>query len=780
MKNRVAFFFIHFLFIHFIIGQTPYDHHFESTPSFNEDFSYSDISDPNFTNNWIIGSCYGTRMRLKDGQFHSGESQFYHDDNVLFTKEGLVLEARERTGWVCKPSWNKEIWSDQPPAPDDTCWTTKYEYTSGRITSQEEYQYGKFEANIRIPKGSEPNIGSPYWPAFWLIGCHPDDTGPEIDIFEFGKYTTDPYFTIHDWNVKPHYSCGTHSSTDTDYSSDFHKYSLVWLPDRIVWYINDEEVKTLFAYEPGYRHGPVRINLNLAVSYPYPPFNIPASLDIQYVKVHKLKPSYPFNSFEKIWCNNILGNDDIENDPTDAWINDDNDMFLSGKFTQSSKDNLLCINRFSKTVQIRSLYVDDVDVWPPGTTVEKYPYWSLNWSNYNGGSKSSSFSNQWKINTTDKFVVGNFDPFDSKEELLCIGTMPSAKLLSFSNNSNWTSLWDGEAIGDQWYLNENDTYLAGNFSGTISIPQDELLCINPNGWAKTLKFENGIWLQVWSNGGKNKMESWNMNASDNYLTGNFDDSTPHDEVLCINQCLKWAKVIKFDPLKNTWIEEWSNGGNDKIGSDKGFWTLMHHDNQHVMDIDGDGADEIIFFNSLNKWSKVMKYDGEQWNQIWSNGGKFELNNFKFHVGLLDHHPVAIVPGDYHDFPNTPLNREELFAVVNNKAATCPEFQNYLLERPTDLGSFPGDNEQDYEKIAEKSLDPSLIPNPVKDRVIVDLKKQITVLTVTIVDAGGRIVEKSQFRNRGMIRLNTTDYMKGIYFIQIKTPNSSHTLKMIKL
>src|ERR1700712_4355030 len=63
---------------------------------------------------------------------------------------------------------------------NNQCWYGTCTYTSGRIQTASTFtqKYGRFEANIKIPKGQG------MWPAFWMLGGNNWPTTGEIDVME--------------------------------------------------------------------------------------------------------------------------------------------------------------------------------------------------------------------------------------------------------------------------------------------------------------------------------------------------------------------------------------------------------------------------------------------------------------------------------------------------------------------------------------------------------------------------------------------------------------------
>jgi beta-glucanase (GH16 family) len=119
--------------------------------------------------------------------------------------------------------------------------TENFEYTTGELSTNQQFSFGKFEARIKIPKGKG------FWPAYWLIGGNPCYN--EIDIFEFWSTDGSNYNQAN--LSKKHYmaafydyqnngnidGCST-NYTGVDFSQDFHIFTLIWENDKIEWYVD--------------------------------------------------------------------------------------------------------------------------------------------------------------------------------------------------------------------------------------------------------------------------------------------------------------------------------------------------------------------------------------------------------------------------------------------------------------------------------------------------------------------------------------------------------------
>ena len=151
----------------------------------------------------------------------NNELQYYRSQNVSVSGGNLIIEAIEQTYGTC--------WDGGP------CY-----YTSGKIHSRnkQDFLYGKIEARIQLP--STQGI----WPAFWMMPADSVYGGwplsGEIDIMESINIADTIWGVLHFGSTWPNNaSSGGSYSDGTDFSLDFHKYTLEWEPDVMRWYVDD-------------------------------------------------------------------------------------------------------------------------------------------------------------------------------------------------------------------------------------------------------------------------------------------------------------------------------------------------------------------------------------------------------------------------------------------------------------------------------------------------------------------------------------------------------------
>ena len=196
---------------------------------------------------------------------HNNELQYYTDrtDNVKIENDRLVLTAL------------KEDYEHR-------------QYTSGRVYSKYSFRYGRAEIVAKTPAGNG------LWPAIWLLpteniyGTWPGSG--EIDIFEGrGQSPNQMQQTIHFGSFP---CCDGHNyvhspttESSCDHTAGFHKWTLDWTPNELVYKFDDEVV---------FRH-----NLNRLIHSYYGP---------QWTK--------PFDQYFHLVLNTAIGGDFIDG-PTD-------------------------------------------------------------------------------------------------------------------------------------------------------------------------------------------------------------------------------------------------------------------------------------------------------------------------------------------------------------------------------------------------------------------------------------------------------------------------------
>ncbi len=131
---------------------------------------------------------------------------------------------------------------DTAPDTDLVCWYGPCAYTSARLLTQDrlDFEYGRIEARVQVPGGP-----SGLWPAFWMLGSNIPEVGwpqsGEIDIMEYvSRLPYEVFGTIHGPGYQGGASFGnTLTFTDTVPNQGFLTYGVIWMPDHIIWYVDD-------------------------------------------------------------------------------------------------------------------------------------------------------------------------------------------------------------------------------------------------------------------------------------------------------------------------------------------------------------------------------------------------------------------------------------------------------------------------------------------------------------------------------------------------------------
>ena len=130
---------------------------------------------------------------------------------------------------------------DADPADDLVCWYGPCEYTSARLLTQDrlDFEYGRIEARVLVPDGP-----GGLWPAFWMLGSNIPEVGwpqsGEIDIMEYvSRLPNEIFGTIHGPGYEGGASFGNIYNFGYPVANDYHTYAVEWMPDHIIWYVDD-------------------------------------------------------------------------------------------------------------------------------------------------------------------------------------------------------------------------------------------------------------------------------------------------------------------------------------------------------------------------------------------------------------------------------------------------------------------------------------------------------------------------------------------------------------
>jgi beta-glucanase (GH16 family) len=172
-----------------------------------------------------------------------------------------------------------------------------FNYSSARLTTQNKkfFKFGRIDIRAKLP------VGKGIWPALWMLGANINTAGwpacGEIDIMELiGKTPSTVYGTLHWSNADgSHNSKGAnYALTTSDFSQQFHVYSIIWKQNNIQWYIDDQKYLEVSTEDFGTANYPFNADqffiFNVAVggNWPGPPdpaTEFPQRMFVDYVRV---------------------------------------------------------------------------------------------------------------------------------------------------------------------------------------------------------------------------------------------------------------------------------------------------------------------------------------------------------------------------------------------------------------------------------------------------------------------------------------------------------------
>ena len=177
------------------------------------------------------------------------------------------------------------------------------EYSSARLVTKGkgDWLYGKIEVRAKLPYGKGT------WPAIWMLSTDWSYGGwpksGEIDIMEHVGYDQNVvHYSIHTESY--YHSIGTQktkTSKVSEVSDTFHDYAIEWLPDKILFFVDGEQIydyqPTKYKTNPTYKEWPFdkpfHLLLNIAVGGDWGGLAgvdesiWPQTMEIEYVRVYQ-------------------------------------------------------------------------------------------------------------------------------------------------------------------------------------------------------------------------------------------------------------------------------------------------------------------------------------------------------------------------------------------------------------------------------------------------------------------------------------------------------------
>ena len=146
----------------------------------------------------------------------------------------------------------------QTSSTNYNCYFGKCEWLSGKITTYDRvgFTYGYMESRIKL------SAGEGAWPAFWMLGMNirtvPWPVSGELDIMEFkGTYPRVTYSTVHYANSGGNHTYrGNTKDAMVDLTTDYHRYGMMWKPEEIDFYFDDQLVFSIRKSDTGLAYWP--------------------------------------------------------------------------------------------------------------------------------------------------------------------------------------------------------------------------------------------------------------------------------------------------------------------------------------------------------------------------------------------------------------------------------------------------------------------------------------------------------------------------------------------
>lgn len=250
------------------------------------------------------------------------------------------------------------------------------------------------------------------------------------------------------------------------------------------------------------------------------------------------------------------------------------------------------------------------------------PNYDNSWENIWSNGSSNNISG-WGISDGDKFIKGDFNG-DGKENLMCIqteGSTDHAATFNY-NNERWNWVWGNYASDyiQSFEIRAANNFITGDFNGD---EKDELLITQTEGsadWATLMQYNGTDWTWLWTNSGNDYISGFRIFPETQYKAGDFNGDGK-DELLILQGSTNWAGIVSYSSGIFTRI--WDNDADDKIGSFRNFADTRYE----VGDFNGDGKDEVLILQNSTTYAGMVTYSSGGFSDIWSNGGSGTLNDW---------------------------------------------------------------------------------------------------------------------------------------------------------
>ncbi|KPK86021.1 MAG: hypothetical protein AMS27_05945 [Bacteroides sp. SM23_62_1] len=230
--------------------------------TFEDDFTNGKPDSKKWMNNYFWGE-----VLLKDTYALPGDMHFYTEGKNIDVQDSIlkiITKKEEAEGKIWDPVFGFKH--------------QHFNYTSGLISTGKSFRqkYGKVKTKVRF---SGTSLRQAVWMVAEKILPHVDIAKLEKNKIKMGNF----------WgNITE--KGGVHKKITkkggSKFTSDFFIYTLEWTPDKLIWKINDLEV---MAQTQGIPQEPMYIGFSAGVSGPVSDHQLPAGMEIDWVKIYRKK-----------------------------------------------------------------------------------------------------------------------------------------------------------------------------------------------------------------------------------------------------------------------------------------------------------------------------------------------------------------------------------------------------------------------------------------------------------------------------------------------------------
>jgi len=232
--------------------------------TFEDDFTDGKLDNRKWMNNYFWGE-----VLLKDTYALPGDRHLNTDGKNIELQNSIlkIITRKENTEGKI---WNPVLGFQKQ----------QFDYTSGLISTGKSFRqkYGVFKVKVRFSR-------APVRQAIWMVA---EKILPHVDVakLEKNKLSLGNFWG----NIAE--KGGTNKKIvkkgGSKFSSDFFIYTLEWTPEKLIWKINDVQI---LKQTRGIPQEPMYMVCSAGVSDPVPDHQLPATMEIDWVKVYKKKES---------------------------------------------------------------------------------------------------------------------------------------------------------------------------------------------------------------------------------------------------------------------------------------------------------------------------------------------------------------------------------------------------------------------------------------------------------------------------------------------------------